>query len=145
MNYLAVYKGPAEGLRSKIFHWGVCTWTRSKYSHCEIVIGDWCYSSSSRDGGVRKKQIDLTSGKWDLIPLPNLDVNFVLEFYENTKDHRYDYFGLGWFVTRISRHSVNAWFCSEWCGTAQKFAGTHKLHIQDLADQANYALRGVAY
>ena len=42
-------------------------WTRSKYSHCEIVIGENWYSSSPRDKGVRVKQIIDDNGSWDFI------------------------------------------------------------------------------
>lgn len=136
MNYLALYKGPAKGLSATLFHWGVRVWTNSKYSHCEIVIDEVCYSSSSRDGGVRTKRINLNDGKWDLIELPNLDVEYVKKFYELTKDNKYDYLALINFVVRLFPQSDVRWICSEWCGRAQRLAGAHKLHIQDLADQA---------
>lgn len=35
----------------------ICWWTRSKYSHVEIVIDGWCYSSSIRRGGVSRERI----------------------------------------------------------------------------------------
>ena len=89
MNYLACYKGPATGLFNITFHKVVCWWTRSKYSHCELVINGTAYSSSSRDKGVRKKEIDFSSGKWDLYPV-ELDEVFVLNFYERAKDDKYD-------------------------------------------------------
>ena len=47
----------------------ICWWTRSPYSHVEIVINGVCYSSSLRDGGVRKKTIDLDKPHWRVIPI----------------------------------------------------------------------------
>ncbi|OBX04200.1 enoyl-CoA hydratase, partial [Gallibacterium salpingitidis] len=62
--YLALYKGKRSG-KSLYAHWcRLCDLlirkcTRGKYSHCEIAVkkdGFYeCYSSSVRDGGVRKK------------------------------------------------------------------------------------------
>ena len=133
MNYLACYKGPATGLFNITFHKVVCWWTRSKYSHCELVINGTAYSSSSRDKGVRKKEIDFSSGKWDLYPV-ELDEVFVLNFYERAKDDKYDYKGLLWFVIGYIPQKANRWFCSEWCGFAMKIPFAHKLSIQDLVD-----------
>lgn len=47
----------------------ICAWTRSPYSHVEIVINGVCYSSSLRDRGVRKKTIDLGKPHWRVIPI----------------------------------------------------------------------------
>lgn len=47
----------------------ICLWTRSPYSHVEIVLGGVCYSSSLRDGGVRAKVIDLDRPHWRVIPI----------------------------------------------------------------------------
>lgn len=63
---LALYKG--KGLIGNAL---VRRWTRSPYSHCELVIGDYCYSSSLMDKGVRRKQIILKPEHWMLVPLPS--------------------------------------------------------------------------
>lgn len=47
----------------------ICWWTRSPYSHVEVIINGVCYSSSLRDGGVRKKAIDLSKPHWRTIPI----------------------------------------------------------------------------
>ena len=51
---LALYKAPGEWTNALI-RW----WTRSQYSHCELVIDGTCYSSSERDRGVRSKVMAL--------------------------------------------------------------------------------------
>ncbi len=134
MNYLAVYKGPADDLSHKIGHWGICLWTRSKYSHCEIVIDGYGYSASSRDGGVRKKLIDWDSGKWDMIPLPDLDTMYVLNFYNRTQNDDYDFRGLAWFVLPFTKDHKTRWFCSEWCAAALGLPNANQYHIQKLVD-----------
>ena len=48
---IAFYKA-----KGNIIDKSIRLWTRSKYSHCEIVIGENWYSSSPRDKGVRAKQ-----------------------------------------------------------------------------------------
>lgn len=67
---LAMYKGPAKSVGQKLLHWCVCLFTWSPYSHVELVIDGRCFSASSRDGGVRGKEIDLGSGHWDVVDLP---------------------------------------------------------------------------
>lgn len=134
MNYLAVYKGPANDFTHKVTHWLTCLWTFSKYSHCEIVIDGYGYSSSGRDGGVRKKLIDWDSGKWDMIPLPDLDVDYVLNFYALTENDDYDYRGLAWFVIPAVHDHKTRWFCSEWVACAFKLKNPQQFHIQHLVD-----------
>ena len=139
MNYLACYKGPAEGLFNIIFHKVVCWWTKSKYSHCEIVYKGEAYSSSSRDGGVRKKLIDFNSGKWDLYTIEKLDGEFLITFYEETDECGYDYLGLFRFVLPFIKSSENRWFCSEWCAFVLKYEQPETYHIQSLVDRIKNA------
>lgn len=110
--YLAMYKGPADGLWNKLFHWAVCTFTRSKYSHCELVINGMCWSSSNRDGGVRGKRIDLTSGKWDLYPI-QADERAAVEWFRFHKGAKYDWMGVLRFVLPFIPKQRKRWFCSE--------------------------------
>lgn len=59
----------------------ICLWTRSRYSHVEVVIDGICYSSSLRDGGVRAKRIDLTPGWWRVIPVTWRDPEAALRIW----------------------------------------------------------------
>lgn len=105
--------------RSDILGRLVCLWTRSEYSHVEIVIDGWCYSSSARDGGVRCKQIDLNKPLWHVVPLPSEERKFVLAHYELTKGRHY-----GWLdlicsqILRLPVSDSTGDFCSEWCAAA---------------------------
>lgn len=42
---------------------------RPPVSHVEVVIDGMCHSSSLRDGGVRRKLIDLNRPHWRVIPI----------------------------------------------------------------------------
>jgi hypothetical protein len=111
---LALYKGRGQ-LGNAFIRW----WTGSQYSHCELVVGDWCYSSSMMDKGVRRKYIDTDSGHWDLIPLPFADGERIRDYFERTDHHRYGWLGLirSQLFNR-NRNTHGAQFCSEWCANA---------------------------
>lgn len=111
---LALYKG--KGLiGNALVRW----WKRSPYSHCELVIGGICYSSSVMDGGVRSKWIDLADGKWDVIDLPWADEDGALDYFERTNGEKYSWSSLIWsqFFGRET-DEPKASFCSEWCAAA---------------------------
>lgn len=118
---LALYKG-----KGQIGNRLICWWTRSIYSHCELVVDGVCYSSSVMDKGVRKKQvgngpdqIDLRPEHWDLVQLPWANAAAVLEHFGRTDPDRY-----GWPTLVLSqvfnrnRQVEHAAFCSEWCAAA---------------------------
>ena len=106
--------------------------TKGKYSHCELVIEQikfsdadhhkqeiiyQCFSSSVQDGGVRCKEIDMMSGKWDLIELRNRDPNQILNYFNQTKGMKYDWWGAIGVVIGI-KQKRSKYFCSEWCYNA---------------------------
>jgi hypothetical protein len=116
---LAMYRGPATGLRNKIGHWAVCLFTISPYSHVELVIDGVCYSASFRDGGVRAKVIDdlETSGHFDLFPI-EIDRELALARFEADKGKPYDWLGMLRvfpFLQWLPRRDA-ARFCSEEVG-----------------------------
>lgn len=114
----AFYLGrKAENPSSKMFDWLVCAWTKSPYSHCELVIDGVCYSSSKRDGGVRAKEIDLKSGHWHVLEIGG-DKSAALKWFQGNSGARYDVAGLFGFVLPFRTHNLNRWFCSEACAAA---------------------------
>ncbi len=116
--YLALYKG-----RGTLFNRLVRLWTRSKYSHCELVLADgrWL-SASAMDGGVRAKRIELNLEHWDLIPLPWADQRQVTRVFLANAGLGYDFFGLfGSQLLPVGLHSRRRWFCSEFCAAALGF------------------------
>lgn len=90
--------------------------TRSPYSHCEIVMSDGkCWSSSRRDGGVRSKYIDLTE-KWDTFDLVGEFDEIAINYWFSLRtEDKYDYLGAVSSFFRIDLTSENKKFCSEVC------------------------------
>lgn len=94
-------------------------WTGSIYSHCELVIDGWCYSSSAMDGGVRRKQISMDPEKWDVVSLPWADDQRALNYFTATDHHRYGWAGLILSqLLNLNRTQDKAQFCSQWCAAA---------------------------
>lgn len=144
---IAMYKGPPGDFWHKVGHWATCLWTRSKYSHCELVFGDapvggkhLCASSSARDGGVRFKRIDLASGRWDVFSLPGVDGFDEAHARQWFQDHAglpYDHLALLWFVLPINQFNRSKrFFCSEAVAAALRMRKPHKFHPQLLLDAA---------
>ena len=92
----------------------------SPYSHCELIISDHgnkcydCISSSYRDGGLRRKNIDMSGSHWVLIPVM-CDMGYVLRWFNKRRNFKYDYLAL--FRPEIPGfyNPVYRLFCSEAC------------------------------
>lgn len=110
---LAMYKGEGTFV-NQFIRW----WTGSIYSHCELVVGEVCYSSSLMDGGVRGKVINLGSGNWDLIELPWASGSEVVDYFKKTDHQKYGLTSL--VINQLFNRNVlgEAPFCSEWCAAA---------------------------
>lgn len=85
--YLAFYKGNDRILDK------VITWTsRGIYSHVEVIIDGISYSSSGRDGGIRKKLPSFMSydniNKWDIFELKLNDIKSFKETFEMLKSKK---------------------------------------------------------
>lgn len=142
---LAMYKGPPDDFWHTVGHTGTCVWTRSKYSHCELVFSDpvlnsrrLCASSSARDGGVRFKRIDLGSGRWDLYQPARRYRAMEPQARQWFIEHEglpYDHLGLAWFVLPIDAFNHPARLhCSEAVAAALGMRKPHRLHPQRLLD-----------
>ena len=122
---IAFYKHKRErnSVKNTLFRFfddAIKFFTRGPYSHCEIAIPNpdpslvfTCYSASNRDGGVRKKVMQLPPERWDLIEV-NIEPDKVRDFFAKTQGARYDLIGALGVVLRI-RDSKTKYFCSEWC------------------------------
>lgn len=123
-----MYKGPGDQIHHKLFHYGTCIWTLSRYSHCEIVIDDLCYSSSARDGGVRSKHIPNLhdSKKWDVFYLPSVDAEKALDVFYSHVGKGYDYLGVARHVIPFLPNMADALYCSELCSEMCGLVSTEK-------------------
>jgi len=114
MAKLALYKG-----KGKIGNALIRAWTRSEYSHCELVVGGICYSSSLMDGGVRCKYITLGPDHWDIIELTPKYDRAILTYYEKTRQYKYSWLDLiRSQMFNLAMDEEGAAFCSEWCAAA---------------------------
>ncbi len=126
--YLAFYRGRKKvtNVKTAIFQaldWLTRASTKGEFSHVEIAIqrsdGKYdCYSSSNRDGGVRCKEIDVTTDSWVLVPI-NVHHLLIQSYYAKTQYQKYDL--LGAIASTIPFVQLkNRQFCSEWCFNAIK-------------------------
>lgn len=123
------YKTPVTNWRSfvnRAMHEVICLFTRSKYSHCELVITEQnltlndvlsrlsldCYSSSVRDGGVRKKEMMLKKERWDIVKI-SADKQKAIDAFNDCNGQKYDFLGAIKGVIPFFPQSKNRWYCSE--------------------------------
>ncbi|WP_177408658.1 hypothetical protein [Pseudomonas sp. M30-35] len=117
--YLALYKS-----KGTLFNRLIRLWTRSAYSHCELVMPDgrWL-SASAMDGGVRAKRIDFNPDHWHMIPLPWAHSELIEEVFKNHQGKGYDWLGI--MASQILPMAIDdpkRMFCSEFCARALGFA-----------------------
>jgi len=118
---LAFYKGAGDWTDKAIR-----LWTRSKYSHSELVINGVWYSSSPRDLKVRGKIIIPQANHWDYIDIPtsNEQKRIMVDFFNEQMGKPYDFLAI--FLTQILPLNIqdpNKWFCSESDSKALMLAG----------------------
>jgi hypothetical protein len=114
-----------KGWEGTITDKAICLWTLGRYSHLEIVGSDgYCYSASSRDGGVRRKKINYeNSDKWDIFDL-QINEDFLSKFFEETKHCKYDWVGIFLYHFLPFRIEDNKkWYCSEWISEILQHSG----------------------
>ena len=110
---VAFYKGTRPGIQG-LYNILVRWWTRSPYTHCEMIFSDGLSASSSfLDGGVRFKQIDYNPEHWDIIELPSELEQSARDWFEQHEGDSYDLIGNLGFVIGSVDDSKRKWFCSE--------------------------------
>ena len=107
---IAFYTG-----RGKILDRIIRKWTKSKYSHVELIINNISYSASSRDGGVRKKFINYEAENWLIFDLKNIfDINLALKFLNQNLGQKYDLRCIIFSqIFNLDKHNKDKYFCSE--------------------------------
>lgn len=109
----AFYKGTHPGLPG-VYSRGVRFWTRSPYSHCELVFSDGMAASASFiDRGVRFKRIEFNPQDWDFVELPSSLEHTARDWFEEHDGEPYDVWGNVRFLIPPLRDSAYAWFCGE--------------------------------
>lgn len=109
---LALYKGTRPGipgLYNRLVRW----WTRSKFSHAELIFGDGMAASSSfADGGVRFKRIDFDPAHWDFVDVAG-DEAAARQWFTDRVGAGYDLLGNVGFVLGFVRDASDKWSCAE--------------------------------
>lgn len=115
MVHLALYKGRGNWVNS-VIRWR----SQSIYSHCELIVDGYMYSSTVQDKGVRcKPQIYLKEEDWEIIPVSFTNGEDILQHYKLTENHPYGWIDL--VQSQIFGRSTTddrGDFCSEWCAAA---------------------------
>ena len=121
---VAFYKGKGNFING-IVRW----WTKSVYSHAEIMLPDgitWIGISPFLKSKVAsRKKIIIDYSEWDFVDInvnqEQLDI--VMEFFEYTEGHGYDWIGmlLSQFLPCKIKHKKR-WYCSEWIAYALRIA-----------------------
>jgi hypothetical protein len=110
---VAFYRGTHAGLPG-VYNRLVRWWTRSQYSHVELIL-PWgaAASSSAMDGGVRFKFIDFDPALWDFVDVPLELASSAEDWFNTHYGQGYDYLGNVHFVLSAVGDDKRKWFCSE--------------------------------
>lgn len=137
---LAFYKGPPDStdLVHVTTHNLIKLRTWSKYSHAELVINGWSFSSSVRDRGVRRKKISFNPNRWDVIEIDPSRVNldYAFSFFARYEGAGYDWLNILRYVLPFVKQKEGKFVCFELIGAMLNFAGYHRLDADDLMQWA---------
>lgn len=109
----AFYKGTRPGIQG-LYSRAVRLWTKSLYSHCELIFSEGMAASSSYlDGGVRFKPIEFDPEHWDFVDLPPHLERAAWAWFFAHQGQGYDLIGNVHFIVGPVGDAKNLWFCSE--------------------------------
>ena len=135
---IAFFKG-GDNLFHKIVRW----WTKSPYSHAELIMptGEWISISP-----FLAKQVESRTGpeapmsQWDFIEIEVNDkkIESLERFYELTKGQKYDWFGMiASQLLPVHIKGRSRWYCSEWIAYALRISGILKWDRIQIYDQSD--------
>lgn len=137
---IALYKGPptTSDIPHFVSHYAIKVRTISPYSHGELVIDGVGYSASARDKGVRRKEINFNSGKWDMFDINPSRVNIphAMEIFKKYEGSEYDWRNIVRYVIPFAGQEEDKFVCFEFIGVMLNFAGSYKLTGNDLKEWA---------
>lgn len=126
--HLAFYIAEHGNLVDKAIAW----WTKSKYSHVELVFDGYWYSTSPRDLKVRKKMMAPKQGHWEIVNV-EIDQDYLQQFFFITQGRKYDWLGI--FLSQfmpLNIHDDRRYFCSEWVATVLQIPNANRYSPEDL-------------
>lgn len=142
---IAFYKGKGDFINA-IVRW----WTKSIYSHAELVLPDDITSISIspffKSKIMRRLKLEVNYSEWDFIEIAITPEQHevILDFFEETKGQGYDWIGmlLSQFLPCKIKHRER-WYCSEWIAYALRIACVfdwRKMKMYDRHDLSPAAL-----
>jgi hypothetical protein len=142
---IAFYKGRGDFVNA-IVRW----WTKSIYSHAELILPDeitWISISPSFKSKIMRRIIlEVECSEWDFIEIEVTPEqhNVILAFFEETEGQGYDWIGmlLSQFLPCKIKHRER-WYCSEWIAYALRIACVfdwRKMKMYDRQDLSPAAL-----
>jgi len=136
---VAFYKGKGRFF-DKLIKW----WTKSDYSHVELLLGSEMFSASSYSNLVRWTFHNRDESKWDYYDVPT-ERPLTKELVKSLVGHKYDWLGIMFsIVVPLGLHSSNKYFCSEICSDVLYTLGAdiegipNKMSPNDLAEEILY-------
>lgn len=121
---IVVFRRRAPG----IFSWLIRQWTRSEFSHSEVLLNGNTMFSAVEGIGVRKVLVaeDFDPKKWTIVHVPT-DTSEDIKTYhwcEEQLGDPYDWAGIFFCqVFKFGRQHQSRWFCSEFCTAALQSIG----------------------
>ena len=120
---IAFYKGRGETFKERLVSGAIRIWTRSEYSHVELIhmqdeedSESWTwFTSSPIDGGVViRKMESYNPESWDIYRIHTLGCMKSFDFIQSQINKKYDWFGIVFsqFLS-LGEHNKRRWFCSE--------------------------------
>ena len=144
---IAFFKGEKKRFLHRFIRW----WTKSQYSHAELVLPDnetWAGISPFLSSRVstRKKDPEECKDNWDFLdftlnwrkPVREYQINQLDKFIKKTKGAKYDWTGL--IISNTTPYLVkkrDKWYCSEWIAHALVNARIVMWDDMDLYDTPN--------
>jgi len=125
---VAFFKGSPKSRLHRFIRW----WTKSPYSHAELILPDnetWVSISpflTSRLGSRKKSDVE-DLNDWDYLsfklswrePVREYQLEQLRKFIEDTRGSKYDWFGM--ILSHLSPYVIKRkgrWYCSEWIAHA---------------------------
>ena len=137
--YLA-FKVKAETLVERL----IAFFTGSSKVHCELVTSlykDQFFGYTSMPfEGVTKHWVRYEPDAWEFLKIPDTECVNVLDFYEKTKNRRYDYLGCLGFVFG-NPDDPSRYFCSEWCAECLGLENPSKYTPNDLYEKFHFVVK----
>lgn len=110
---VAMYKGTRSGAPG-IYNRLVRAWERGAYSHCELIFSDGKAASASfEDGGVRFKDIEFDTARWDFIAVPADRERRARDWFSDHEGQSYNLMGNLNQIVGFIPTAKNKSFCSE--------------------------------